>query len=141
MTKFDIAYDYFTKAHATEDNILFLFWRIVSKFYMWLVTHDLEHIEECKLLLKQFENLSQFNVNIKWIYLQLLLFEYQNGQDTKPQLQRCKDVMNEIKSLNLYLSYIAKSEIYYAISDPENGLKQLHECIKMHPNKVYGYIR
>lgn len=46
VTKFEKAYDYFTKAYEKQEVTLFLFWKTVAKFYTWLTTKDLEHMEQ-----------------------------------------------------------------------------------------------
>lgn len=52
-----------------------MFWKIVSKFYVWSQTKDYEDYALLKVLIRKFEKRSQFNINIKWVRLKLYLYE------------------------------------------------------------------
>lgn len=112
VSDFTKAFNYFEKASLIEDNNLFLFWKIVSKFYVWMQTKDYEDLAILKLLVSKFERLSQFNVNVKWIRLRIKLYEYVTIDSTDFALNRARDYALEIKSLNHSLGYIAMAEIY-----------------------------
>jgi len=42
VADFTQAFEYFDRASVAEDNILFMFWKIISKFYQWMQTKDYE---------------------------------------------------------------------------------------------------
>lgn len=93
------------------------------------------------MLIKEFETLSQFNVNIKWIHLYLILHDVRNGIRDKITLNKAKDVALEIKSINHYLYYIAWGEIMAAEGDFEKSIDILKDTIMTHQNQVHAYIR
>lgn len=117
VSQFDKAFDFFSKALELEDNNLFMFWKIVSKFYKWLLTKDYQDFAVLKIMVSKFEKLSQFNVNIKWIRLKIRLYEYQFVDNSEFCLNKAKDTASEMKSLNPYLGYIAWAEIYANTED------------------------
>ena len=172
VTKFDSAYEYFEKAHSLQDNILFSFWKTVAKFYVWNSTADVEDFEELKKLLENFEKPSSstnsnnlawslFNVNIKWMHLKVVLYEYQYIFQNKEYLDKAKDIALEIKNLwsdniklvditqwdGVYynhksdLYYIAYAEIYAAQDQIEKSVEILNDCIEIYPHNVHAYIR
>ena len=117
VTKFSTAFDYFSKAYCSEQNNLFLFWRIIAKFYMWIQSNTYEDYTELKDMVGNFEILSQFNINIKWVRLKILLYEYSEMITTDDHLNKAKDIALELKSIDPYLGYIAWTEVYAASGD------------------------
>ena len=141
VADFSQSFDYFDKASKAEDNILFMFWKIISKFYLWQQTNDYEDFAVLKLLVDKFENLSQFNVNIKWIRLKIMLYEYMYIDKTDFSLNKARDSALELKSINPYLGYIAWSEVYATTGQINKSVEVLKDCIQTEPYKVYAYIR
>lgn len=141
VAKFRTAYEYFWKAYNVEQNKLFLFWKIIAKYYIWIQSGTYEDYSDLKTLISNFEVLSQFNLNIKWISLKILLFEYCEFEQSEAYLNHAKDTALEIKSIDPYIGYIAWAEVYAATGDFKKCFDVLKDCIEAHPYWAQAYIR
>ena len=141
VSQFDKAFEYFEKAFDKQENILFMFWKIIAKFYQWYQCRNFEDFSVLKLLTSRFEVLSQFNVNIKWIILQIRLYEYMDMDKSDFWLNNAKDSACEIRSINPYLGSIAIAEIYAAVGKHEKCIEYLEGWISSEPDKVHAYVR
>ena len=84
---------------------------------MWIQSNTYEDYTELKDMVGNFEILSQFNINIKWVRLKILLYEYSEMITTDDHLNKAKDIALELKSIDPYLGYIAWTEVYAASGD------------------------
>ncbi|CAI2378094.1 unnamed protein product [Moneuplotes crassus] len=135
------AYNYFHKASIIEDNLLFLFWKAICMFYIWMQSETSEDRQALRRLVGKFDTLSQFNINIKWIILKIRLYEYSCIETSEKRFRKTRDSALEIKSLNQYFGRIAQAEIYAVVGKMDKCMHTLHNCVQLEPKKVHAYIR